>query len=335
MTYLDRKELYGSIERTRDTKVLSYITSDRLGMETMIAKDCINPFVDLLENIGRTKRISLILHTNGGDTLAAWRLVNLLRMFCDELEVMIPLNALSAGTLVSIGANRVVMTRQAALGPIDPSLNHPLNPQANIDGQSKHVPVSVESVRGYLDAAREELKIKGEKSLASVLLNLAGHVHPLVLGAIFRSQTQIRYLAKKLLTEQVKNEEKVESIIKFLCADSGSHDYTIDRREAADLGLNIDKPSDELYKVLREVRLSYTEELKLLEPFTPQVFLVHAEIDQAVDYSIKRGLVESTDGGCYGFLSEGTFTRVQIPINSGMHEGVKDDRIFQGWRKLI
>ena len=74
----------------------------------------------------------------------------------------------------------VVMTKQAALGPIDPSVNNPLNPQASIGGQLKQVPVSVESVRGYLDAAREELKIEGEQSLTSVLLNLTTHIHPLV-----------------------------------------------------------------------------------------------------------------------------------------------------------
>ena len=37
-----------------------------MGMETVIAQDCIDPFVDLLEKIGPTERISLLLHTNGG-----------------------------------------------------------------------------------------------------------------------------------------------------------------------------------------------------------------------------------------------------------------------------
>ena len=132
MGYSRRKKLYQSIEKDRETKILSFITSDRSGMETQIAPDCIDPFIDLLEKIGPTERISLILHTNGGQTLVAWRLVNLIRMFCDKLEVLIPLKALGAGTLISIGADQVVMTKQAALGPIDPSVNNPLNPQAVI-----------------------------------------------------------------------------------------------------------------------------------------------------------------------------------------------------------
>ena len=334
MDYSERQDLYQQIEQDRDTKVLSFITSDRKNMETVIAQDCIEPFVDLLEKIGPTKRISLLLHTNGGHTLAAWRLVNLIRIFCDELEVLIPFKALSAGTLISIGADRVVMTKQAALGPIDPSVNNPLNPQASIGGQSKQVPVSVESVRGYLDAAREELNIKGEEALTSILLNLTSHIHPLVLGEIFRSQTQIRFLANKLLPRQVDDAEKVNSIIDFLCADSGSHDYTIDRREAADLGLKIEKPSDALYRQLRKIHLSYAEELKLLEPYTPHAYLAGAEMDTQIPFSITRALVEGTLGGCYGFVSAGTLMRIQVQTSNGPQEGVKDERTFEGWRKL-
>lgn len=90
MDYATRQKLYRKIERDRKTKVLAFVTSDRVGMETRIAPDCVDLFVDLLDRIGPTKRLSLILHTNGGQTLAAWRLVNLIRTFCDELEVIIP-----------------------------------------------------------------------------------------------------------------------------------------------------------------------------------------------------------------------------------------------------
>ena len=129
------------------TKVLAYVTGDRRGLETQIHSDCIDLFVDLLDHIGPTKKISLLLHTNGGQTLAAWRLVNLLRIYCDELEILIPMKALSAGTLIFIGADTLVMTKQAALGPIDPSVNNPLNPQVTMGNQPMGVvPVSVEAV---------------------------------------------------------------------------------------------------------------------------------------------------------------------------------------------
>ena len=271
VNFQTRKGIYEQIEQDRSTKVLAYITGDRRGLETQISADCIDLFVDLLDQIGPTKKLSLILHTNGGETLAAWRLVNLLRIFCDELEILIPMKALSAGTLICIGADKLVMTKQAALGPIDPSVNNPLNPQINMGNQLARVPVSVEAVLGYLGAAKDELKITSEQHLTNVLLGLASQVHPLVLGEIFRSRAQIRFLAGKLLPRQVSDKDKVKNIIDFLCADSGSHDYTINRREANELGLVVDTPSNELYGLLRSLHLSYGKELKLLEPYNPQV----------------------------------------------------------------
>ena len=335
MSYSKRLELYRQIEEERQSKLLTYVTSDRLNMEAIIHPDCIDPFVDLLDEIGPTNRISLILHTNGGQTLAAWRLINLIHMFCEELEVLIPSKALSAGTLISIGADKIVMTKQAILGPIDPSVNNPLNPQINIGGQLKQVPVSVESVRGYLSLTREELEIEGTENLTEVLLNLSSHIHPLVLGDIFRTRAQIRFLAEKLFPRQVKDAGKINSIVSFLCADSGSHDYTIDRREASGLGLNIEKPSFELYDLLRKVHVSYSEDLQLLEPFTHQEVFAKVGKGKRAPYSIPRALVEATDGGCYTYLSEGSMEIIQVPAEGGVpQEGLKDDRTFEGWRKV-
>lgn len=300
-------------------------------METTIALDCVDLFVDLLDKIGPTKRISLILHTNGGQTLAAWRIVNLIRTFCDELEVLIPMKALSAGTLISIGADRLVMTKQAALGPIDPSVNNLLNPSVNVGGQVMRVPVSVENVLGYLQAAKSELSIKGEQHLASILQHLSSQVHPLVLGEIFRSRAQIRFLAEKLLKSQVKGAKKIRSIISFLCADSGSHDYTINRREAKELGLNVETPSAKMYDLLRAIHLSYNEEMKLLEPYSPQVVL---GTSTTVQYKHVRGLLEDSNGGCYQFLSEGTLTRATTQSPTGLQVAISDQRTSESWRKI-
>lgn len=329
-----RKPIFQEIETMRESSVISFITGDRRGLETKIASEIIDIFVENLDEIGPTKKISLILHTNGGDTAAAWRLINLLHIYCEELEVIVISKALSAGTLISLGANKIVMTKQAVLGPIDPSIDHPLNPVVPTMPQVK-APVSVEAVRGYLDAANE-LGIRDGKDLAQLLVDLSNKVHPLVLGQIFRSKSQIRFLAKKLLKRQVKDDEKMKEIIDFLCAESGSHDYTINRREARELGLEIENPSMEFYVLLRKIHLSYVEELKLLEPYNP-VGLLGA--DQTIDYALPRAVIESAKTGCHQFISQGTLSKLtmQVQAASGMlpiqQQSIQDNRKFEGWRK--
>lgn len=328
-----RKKLFAKIEADRKSVVLLYVTGDRRQMETKISPEIIDIFVEHLDAIGPTNKLSLILHTNGGDTAAAWRLINLLHTFCDELEVIVPSKALSAGTLISLGADKIVMTKQAALGPIDPSIDHPLNPMVP---NAPHVkaPVSVEAVRGYLDEA-DRIGIKDGRDLAQLLVDLSNKVHPLVLGQIFRSRSQIRFLAKKLLKRQVTDEKKMNEIIDFLCAESGSHDYTINRREARELGLQIENPSEQLYKLIRQVHLSYVEELKLLEPYDPYGLL---GTTQSVNYSLPRAVIESRQTGCHQFVSEGILSKTVIP---GMgpagpmpQDAINDNRRFEGWRKV-
>ncbi|MDR7123530.1 hypothetical protein [Pseudotabrizicola sp. 4114] len=331
MNFAARLPMYQKIEQERDTKVVAYVTGDRPNAETQIGSDCIDMFVDALDAIGPTKRISLLLHTNGGNTAAAWRLVNLIKTFCDEFEVLIPYKAMSAGTLISLGAHRIVMTKQAALGPIDPSLIHPLGPQVPNGNQLARVPVSVEAVRGYIDAAKQDLGVNDPSVLGGILNDLSNKVHPLVLGEIFRSRTQIRFLAEKLLNEHVQELAKRQAIIDFLCADSGSHDYTINRREALALGLPIEKPSTDFYETLKAIHKSYSEEMLLGVPFD---LMAVAVPNQTTNYSLVRGIVESVDSGSYGFVTQGSITRRPVQTPQGPQEQIEEQRIFEGWKTL-
>src|ERR1041385_5656462 len=119
----DRIGSYKQLEEKRKSKLLVYITSDRRGLETQIASDILLYFANHLDKLGDSEKISLFLYTRGGSTIAAWSLVNLIRNFCKDFEVIVPFNCHSAGTLICLGANTIVMTKQATLGPIDPSTN--------------------------------------------------------------------------------------------------------------------------------------------------------------------------------------------------------------------
>ena len=113
----ERQKLIQQLEASRNSNVLLFFTGDRRNFETRIASDVYDLFVNHLDKIGDVKKLSLFLYTRGGDTLAAWSLVNLIRQFCEELEIVIPSKAHSAGTLMALGADNIVMTKQATLGP--------------------------------------------------------------------------------------------------------------------------------------------------------------------------------------------------------------------------
>lgn len=285
-------------------------------------------FSSLLDVIGVTKKISLVIYSRGGDLLAGWNIVNLVRQFCDELTVIIPMKAHSTATLIALGASSVMMTKQATLGPIDPSLNGPLNPAMPGPNPMARIPVSVESVTGYFDFARS-LGISSENAMMQLVVNLSQQLNPLVIGNVYRSRTQIRMLGKRLLSSHIADVEKIDRILDFLCSESGSHDYTINRREAAnELGLKINKPTETQYAVLKALHEDYSMELELLNPFDPNLLLGP---NPEVDYSFTRGLLESVEGGSTKFSSRGKLCRLTVPTPAGPQDATEDRRTFEAW----
>ena len=319
--YINRVAYYEKLEQGLNGKILAYITGDRPNFETRIAPDVIDMFISHLDKIGPVDHIILFLYTRGGDISAAWNIVNLLRMYCDDLTVIVPHKAHSSGTIISLGANRIVMTKQATLSPIDPSLNNPLNPIIPNHPGKATIPVSVEAVKGYIELAKEEFSIQDQAALGNILVKLTEYVHPLVLGQVYRSRAQIKMIASKLLKNQVKDREKVSKIIDFLCSDSGSHDYTINRREAqTELGLNIEKPTSEQYVTIKDIYDDFSSELGFGEIFDPQM------IQGA--YAIRRGFLESIVGGSDFFVTEGRCSVVATQDGPA----IKVDKLFEGWR---
>ncbi len=305
-----------------------YFTGDRPGLEAQIHSEVLHLFARHLDAMGDMRRLSLFLYTRGGETLAAWTLANLLRQFCKELEVIVPSKAHSAGTLLALAAQSIIMTRQATLGPIDPSVQGPLNPGIPGAPTQARVPVSVEDVSAFIDFAKS---ITDWPELQNTALRLlASRVHPLVLGSSFRARGQIKMLARKLMAGRPQDEEEIERLLSFLCSESGSHDYTIDRREAKDnLGLPIEEPDGRLYALIKALYDDLAEQLLLSEPFNPMIVLGAGD---RLPYSFDRAVIESLAGGSDVFQSEGTLTRQIVPTPQGPQQAVQDQRIFEGWR---
>lgn len=333
----DRIDLYKQIETERNSKLLVYITSTRAGLETQIANDVLPKFTEHLDKIGDTEKITLYLYTNGGDTLTAWSLVNLIRSFCKNFEVIIPANCFSSGTLICLGSDNLVMTKQATLGPIDPSVNGPFNPMIpGVNDPNMKLPVSVEFVNAYVEMARETFGIKNSRSMKDVLLSLSEKIHPMTLGQVYRTRSQIQMLARKLMKWHKLSPEQEDEIIKFLCSESGSHDYSIHRNEAVEhLGLHVEKPTMDFYKVIKSIYDDISSELEFENPYNPSILL---NKHNPCQYSFRRGLIESLYNGTDVFISEGNLSVTQVGGGMGpmgpipVQNKIENNRIFEGWR---
>ena len=332
----DRIELYKQIEAERNSKLLVYITSTRGGLETQIANDILPKFTEHLDKLGDTQKITLYLYTNGGNTLAAWSLVNLIRSFCKEFEVIIPANCFSSGTLICLGSDNIVMTKQATLGPIDPSVNGPFNPMIpGINDPNAKLPVSVEYVNAYIEMAKTNFGINDQSCMKDLLLSLSDKIHPMTLGQVYRTRSQIQMLARKLMKWHKLTPEQEDEIIKFSCSESGSHDYSIHRGEAVEhLGLHVEKPTMDFYKVIKAVYDDISKELEFEDPYNPNILLNQ---QNPYHYTFRRGLIESLYNGTDVYVSEGDLSITKVGGMGPMgpmpvQNQLQDNRIFEGWK---
>jgi hypothetical protein len=314
-------------------------------MGAAISADAIDTLTDHLDTFdpdGRCPKISLILHSAGGSILAGWTIANLIRQFCrtakglGHFEVIVPAKAHSTATVISLAANTIVMTKQATLGAIDPSVNSPLNPPVPEDPQKK-VQINVECVASFMELARKELTSNGKtkpsvQEMIPAFSQLAQHINPYVLGAVYRSREQIRELAKKLLENHMNaktDKALIQKIIEKLSSTSGSHDYTICRTEALELGLPVEKPNLEQYGHIKAIYDDLSSELELRTPWNPNGIL---KDKQSANYQVKRGLIETISHGSDCYLSTGTLQRIAMPTANGMAlQAVQDDRTMDRW----
>jgi hypothetical protein len=82
----------------------------------------INGLMSVIFGMDWSKGLTLILHTPGGVINAADSFVAYLRSKFEDIEVIVPTFAMSAGTMIALAADRIVMGRQSQLGPIDPQM---------------------------------------------------------------------------------------------------------------------------------------------------------------------------------------------------------------------
>jgi len=78
---------------------------------------------DALASIGQAPNLDLMIHTAGGSGEMAEKIVEMCRNHCTgEFRVIIPNLAKSAGTLIALGADKIIMGHCSEVGPIDPQI---------------------------------------------------------------------------------------------------------------------------------------------------------------------------------------------------------------------
>lgn len=182
--------------------------------------------------------LTLILHTPGGVTTAAETLVEYLRSKFNYVEVIIPTLSMSAGTMMSLAADRIVMGRQSQMGPIDP--------QMPVIGRT----VSARAIVDQFDRAKTEVKqdISNAHVWAAILQSLGPALLQEAQNALDYGESMVaRWLARYMFRDRGNAEELGKRVAAHFNDASlhKSHGRRIDRDEARNVGVIIEDLEDD------------------------------------------------------------------------------------------
>lgn len=230
--------------------VIVYWTSYNGG----ICQNDVNAFYNLFKKVGRQEKIALFIRSMGGDTLAALRIVNVIRQYASYVTALVPLDAASAATLVTLGADEVQMGPLSYLTPIDSSNLHQLSPTDPVT--NAHVAISQNEIQRLEKLWRENAP---ENSTLHPYQELYKYIHPVVLGALDRSRSLSIRVGKTILATHNPDLAECERISEKLNSDYPSHSYPIVLQEARELGLNAQEMDAATHDLLLELNGLYAE----------------------------------------------------------------------------
>ena len=233
--------LIEELERARGSRVIVYWLTPMARIS-----DAVAPYLyDQLVAVGAVQKLDLVVFTLGGDVEAPSRIITLLREFCSELAVLAPFKCSSAGTIIAMGADEIVMTPLSVLGPIDPTRSHPLLPKR--EGAPEAEPISVQDMRHAMQFIMNTAKpeVGGgytAEAMAQIVTALFEKIHPLAIGAIEQSYALAKLVGRRCLETHMDPDtqaEEIKKIVDTLCDEYKSHAYQIGRQEARQIGLKV------------------------------------------------------------------------------------------------
>lgn len=219
-----RFDLLEKISEKTGRNVITYYSGWLKGVITehvSITDDDKNAFMQAVYKLDKTKGLDLILHTPGGDIAATESIIDYLHsIFNGDIRTIVPQMAMSAGTMIALSSNSIMMGKQSSLGPIDPQIGG----------------VACGAVIDEFEQAKND--VKRDMSCLGLWQVIISKYHPTFLVTCARAQEWSLELAKKWIPEG-ENKEKIIKTFSDHTA-SKAHNRHISKDKCKEVGLYIE-----------------------------------------------------------------------------------------------
>ena len=207
----------------RHTMIIKHTRSGFFS-QNMINQDTVQKVVEGMQEFNG-EPFDLILYTPGGDVFSATYLARLFKEYPGEIRAVIPIYAMSGGTMLTLACDKVYMAQTACLGPVDVQIGNLFR-------------------YGSAKAWDKIVKFKGKKA-EDQSISFA------MVGQQYTKSTQA--LIRDIASDKVAP-NKMTAFVNFLTSGDVEHAYMLTPTKLKELGMNVDvmepKVASELMKML-------------------------------------------------------------------------------------
>lgn len=200
-----------------------YIFYPMMGM--IRSTDSIELYGKFLEQ-GEIENLDVIIHSTGGDLNEAYDIIKLCRNYTEKnVTVFVPMHAMSAATLIALGADKVVLTKIGKLGPLDPQVIHP--------DRGDYMPVrSITEIPEVLEKGltAENADVDSRLKAEAIVKPIAQQVDPYYLTQHEKTADLAREYGQKLLSRRDITETHARRCLDYLI-EYPTHSYSVDSHE--------------------------------------------------------------------------------------------------------
>lgn len=214
--------------------------------------------------------LDVVLQTSGGDIDAAFLIAKVLKKKAKKVNIIVPLYAKSAGTLICLVGDKIFLTDLSELGPLDTQIfeqqdggqsgyTSALNGFKALEQVQLHT-IETLDITTKLILSRSQMKISEAIRLAAEFSGqtsgtLYSKLNPYKIGEYARALEIGEQYGIMLLTRYCGwDKEKAELAIKTLVKQYPSHGFIIDLEELVLLGFPAAKIDEKLIDTMIELR---------------------------------------------------------------------------------
>jgi Serine dehydrogenase proteinase len=218
--------------------------------------------------------IVCLVNSPGGSARAAFELGRMFQRRCGGYTVLVVDTAMSAATLFALGSDRIIMSEDASLGPLDAQI---FDPDTESSGSVLDEVQALERLRAYGLESIDEVMIlllrgtgkKIDSLLPHVLSFVSSMMRPLMekVDVIHYNERArilkvgeeyaIRLLRKKYPEpppfSRIPRPDVARQIASSLVQNYPEHGFRIDREEAKSIGIHVEEPADNLAPLLESL----------------------------------------------------------------------------------